>query len=196
MTYDRKDRFYRKAKSEGLRSRAAFKLEDLAGPLLAPGARVVDLGCWPGGWLQVAAARIGPAGRVVGVDVVAPPDLGAANVRTLEADAQDPSTTARIRQELGGPADLLLSDMAPKLTGIRDRDEARSSDLVRTALAAARELLRPGGALVVKIFMNGEYRALVDEIRTSFAEVATRRSEATRKGSAELYVVAKGFRAS
>jgi 23S rRNA (uridine2552-2'-O)-methyltransferase len=192
--YERKDRLYRKAKAQGLRSRAAFKLEDLDRGLLGPGVRVVDLGCWPGGWLQVAARRVGQAGRVVGVDTRAMAPLGLPNVRVVQGDAGDDEAIDEALRELGGPADVVLSDMSPSLSGVRDRDEARASDLVRRALAVAARLLRPGGSFVCKIFMNSEYGELRDSVAGRFQQVSTTRSDATRKGSAELYLVARGFK--
>jgi 23S rRNA (uridine2552-2'-O)-methyltransferase len=194
MTYQRKDSYHRRAKSEGLRSRAAFKLDDLARGLVRPGDRVVDLGCWPGGWLQVASRIVGAGGRVVGVDLVEIPPLGLANVHTLVGDAADPIVREAIRDELGGPADVVLSDMAPKLTGIRDRDQARAEEVADTAIAIARELLRPGGHFVCKVFMGPGFERLVSELRSSFQTSATRRPDASRKGSSELYLVGRGFR--
>lgn len=192
--YERKDAFYHKAKAQGLRSRAAFKLEDLDRRVLRPGDRVVDLGCWPGGWLQVAARRVGESGRVVGVDLRRLDPLRLAAIRTVEGDVADEATLARVAQALEEPADVVLSDLSPKLTGIRERDEARASELVRLAFSVAGRLLRPGGSLVCKTFMNSDYAELLAEARRRFAEVATTRSQATRRGSAELYLIARGFR--
>lgn len=194
MAYDRKDRFYRKAKAEGLRSRAAFKLEDLDRDLLRPGDRVLDLGCWPGGWLQVAARRVGPRGRVIGIDVRPSDPIPSPNVEVLRGEVTDPALLQQAAALLGGPADVVLSDMAPALSGIRDRDEARASELVRAALAVVDRHLRPGGALVCKVFMNSEYPALLAAVRRRFEHVDATRSRATRKGSAELYWIARGFR--
>ena len=191
--YERKDAFYRKAKAQGLRSRAAFKLEDLDRRLLREGDRVLDLGCWPGGWLQVAARRVGSRGQVVGIDRKKLAPIALANVCVLEGDAADEATLEAARQALGGPADIVLSDLSPELSGIRDRDEARASELVRLALAIAEKMLRPGGSLLCKLFMNSEYAAILEELRARFAEVLVTRSQASRKGSAELYVIAKGF---
>jgi 23S rRNA (uridine2552-2'-O)-methyltransferase len=192
--YERRDRLYRKAKAQGLRSRAAFKLEDLDRGLLGPGHRVVDLGCWPGGWLQVVSRRVGAGGRVVGVDARAMAPLPLANVRVVRGDARGDEVIEEAARELDGPADVVLSDMSPSLTGIRDRDEAAASELVRRALAVASRLLRPGGSFVCKIFMNSDYRELRDAVSRRFETVSTTRSDATRKGSAELYIVARGFR--
>jgi len=192
--YQRKDRFYRKAKQLGLRSRAAFKLEDLGRGLIRAGNRVVDLGCWPGGWLQVAAKEVGPSGTVVGVDLRKPEAFSSPNVRFIHGDVADPRVVEAIADALGGPADVVLSDMAPALTGVRDRDDARARELVETALHAARRLLRPGGSFVCKLFMSADYPALRSVIDERFARVDATRAEATRKGSAELYVIARGFR--
>jgi 23S rRNA (uridine2552-2'-O)-methyltransferase len=192
--YERRDHLYRKAKAQGLRSRAAFKLEDLDRGLLGPGHRVIDLGCWPGGWLQVASRRVGAGGRVVGVDARAMAPLALENVRVVHGDVRGDEVIEEAGRELGGPADVVLSDMSPSLTGIRDRDQAAASELVRRALAVASRLLRPGGSLVCKIFMNSDYRELRDAVSRRFETVSTTRSDATRKGSAELYLVARGFR--
>jgi 23S rRNA (uridine2552-2'-O)-methyltransferase len=192
--YQRKDRFYRKAKQLGLRSRAAFKLEDLDRGLIATANRVVDLGCWPGGWLQVASRQVGPSGTVVGVDVRPLDSIGLANVRLIQGDVCEPKVVDDIASALGGQADVVLSDMAPSLTGVRDRDEARASQLVTAALGVAQRLLRPGGTFVCKVFMNAAYADLRDAIGRCFERVSTTRSEATRKGSSELYVIARGFR--
>ncbi len=194
MAYERKDRYYRKAKAEGLRSRAAFKLEDLDRQLLRAGDRVLDLGCWPGGWLQVAAKAVGPKGRVVGIDLKPCDPVGHAHVTVLRGDVTAAADVDRAIAALGGPADVLLSDMAPALTGIRDRDEARSADLVRAALGVAERALRPGGSLLCKVFMSSEHAALLAEARLRFEDVHSTRSQATRKGSAELYWIARGFR--
>jgi 23S rRNA (uridine2552-2'-O)-methyltransferase len=196
--YDRKDAFYRKAKSEGMRSRAAYKLEELQREhrLLKPGQRVVDLGCWPGGWLQVAARLVGAQGRVVGVDLAAiEPPLGLANVVALQGDLADSDTCARILAELGGqPADLLLSDAAPKLTGIRDADRAREEALLEAIEALIPPLLRPGGAMIVKLLEGPEAQAIERRLRARFASASATRPDASRKGTSERYLVLKGLR--
>ena len=194
--YERKDAFYKQAKREGYRSRAAYKLLELNRELhfLKPGDRVVDLGSWPGGWVQVAAALVGQKGQVIGIDVVALDPLPLANVTLLQGDATDPAQQEKIRSLLGGPANVLLSDMAPKLSGIREVDEARSLELCRAALACARVFLRSGGALLLKVFMGPEYKTFLTELRTAFTTVKASRPEAVRKGSAETYVLATGLK--
>ena len=194
MSYERKDRYYRKAKAEGLRSRAAFKLDDLDRHLLCPGDRVLDLGCWPGGWLQVAGSRVGVQGKVVGIDVRPCDPISQAQVTVLQGDVTDPAVLDAAAGMLGGLADVVLSDMAPQLSGVRDRDEARASALVRAALSVVDRMLREGGSFVCKVFMNSDYAPLLAEARARFADVHATRSQATRKGSAELYWLARGFR--
>lgn len=194
--YDRKDAVYRRAKREGFRSRAAIKLDeiDAAFSLLRPGMRVVDLGCWPGGWLQVCADRVGPRGRVVGVDLAETADIARPNVVVLRADVNDPGLADRVRTELGGPADVVLSDLAPKLSGISSTDSARHAALVQRALELARAWLAPGGAFLAKLFMDAEYEGLIRELRNAFASVRAKKLGTTRKGSSELYVCGRGLK--
>ncbi len=194
--YKRKDALYHKAKQAGYRSRAAYKLRELSHDfgLLRPGQRVIDLGAWPGGWLQVAAERVGPRGKVIGIDLVPIDPLKVDNVIVVQGDATDPDQQRRLLVLLGRPADMLLSDMAPKLSGVRERDEARVQELSRAALACATGLLRPGGALLLKAFMDSNHRALLADLRTRFATVRTTKPQATRKSSAETYLIARGLR--
>lgn len=191
--YERKDAAWKRAKEEGYRSRAAYKLLELdeVFGLLRPGQRVVDLGCWPGAWTQVAAKKVGRSGRVVGVDLVPTDDLGLAQVTLVTGDVCEPEVRARVRDALGGPADLVLSDLAPKLSGIAAADEARHALLVEIAIDAAQEWLAPDGALLVKLFMDSEYEGLVRRLRAAFSAVRTRRPPSTRKGSSEIYAVAR-----
>ena len=196
MAYQRKDAFYKKAKAAGYRSRAAYKLleRNRAWRFVRRGDRVIDLGAWPGGWLQVASAAVGPSGRVVGIDLVRPDPLPEANVHLIHGDANDPSRQREMLDVLGGPADVVLSDMAPKLSGVRETDEARAAELSRLALHSCAKLLEPGGTLFLKTFMNAERQAFVAELRAAFEKVQNTRPEATRKGSAEIYVLAGGYR--
>ncbi len=196
VAYDRKDTFYKKAKQEGYRSRAAYKLLELQQEfrIFKPGSRVVDLGSWPGGWVQVAANLVGNTGQVIGIDLVALDPLPSPNVTLLQGDATDPAQQEKILTLLAGPADIVLSDMSPKLSGIRETDDTRAMELCHTALACARKLLHPGGGLLLKVFMGAEYKAFLVELRAAFATVKPTRPEATRKGSAETYVWATGMR--
>jgi 23S rRNA (uridine2552-2'-O)-methyltransferase len=197
--YDRKDAFHQRAKREGFRSRAAYKLQEMerAQRLLSRGARVVDLGCWPGGWLQVAAEAVGPEGRVVGVDLAAlDAPLGLANAFAFQGDFADGRVLEEILERLGGPADVLLSDAAPKLTGVRATDRAREEALLVAIEAALPRLLAPCGTLLVKLLDCPESAGFVKRIRTGFDSARELRPEASRKGSSERYLLAKGYRAS
>ncbi len=193
--YEPRDKFYRKARERGLPSRAAFKIEELIARfrLVRPGARVVDLGCAPGGWLSMLAAAVGPQGRVAGIDLAACP-ASAGNVVTIVGDILDPASVAALAAALGAPADLVTSDLAPKLSGVAERDQARMLELALAALQCARALLRPGGAMVVKLFMGGDFGEAVEAFAREFAQVECARTRASRPGSSELYLVARGFR--
>ena len=194
-TYEPRDKFYRKARAMGLPSRAAFKIEEIIARnrLVGSGARVVDLGCAPGGWLAILVAAAGPRGRVVGVDLaeVKNPPAGAI---AIVGDILDPAVAARVQSKLGGRADLVTSDLAPKLTGIAARDEARSRELIDSALSFAITILKPGAAMVTKLFMGAEFNDVVNSIKRHFANVEVTRTKASRPGSSELYVVAREFR--
>jgi 23S rRNA (uridine2552-2'-O)-methyltransferase len=194
--YTRKDAAYRAAQKEGFRSRAAIKLQEIDGRyrILRPGQRVVDLGAWPGGWLQVAAVAVGPRGLVVGVDLAPIEDLGLANVRTFVGDVADPDVRTLVRDAVGGRADLVLSDLAPKLSGVKVADRERHLALVAVALDYAVELLDDRGRLVIKLFggVEAEATKLLD---SRFGAVHKHRPSATRKGSSELYAIASKPRA-
>jgi len=193
--YDRKDALHQRAKREGYRSRAAYKLLELQRRVrvLRPGFAVVDLGAWPGGWLQVAAEVVGARGRVVGVDVAPIDPLPAPQVVTLRADVADAGLPAELRAALGRPADVVLCDLAAKLSGVAPRDAARAAELGGRALAIAAAVLRPGGSLVLKTFGGTEGEELRTALRAAYASVRMLALGATRKGSAERYLVAVGF---
>ena len=195
--YQRKDSFHRRAKREGFRSRAAYKLAEIDRDhgLLRAGQRVLDLGSWPGGWLQVASRAVGPSGRVVGVDLVAiEPALENANVITLCADFAQPAVAQHLLETLGGPADVLLSDAAPKLTGVRATDRAREEALLEAVEALLPVLLRAGGDLLVKLLESPEAQAIGRRIRRCCERAKTLRPSATRRGSAEFYLLGRGYR--
>jgi 23S rRNA (uridine2552-2'-O)-methyltransferase len=193
--YERKDRFYDRAKAGGYRARSAFKLQELDDRfhLLRVGARVVDLGAWPGGWLQVAAERIGSGGRAVGLDLVAIAPLGLPQVATVQGDIRAADALAAVVRELGGKADVALCDIAPKLSGVRASDESRQADLLASVVGALPGLLAPGGNLLMKVFMNAAYQDTLKLLRGAFGRVVSTRPEATRAGSAELYVYAATY---
>jgi 23S rRNA (uridine2552-2'-O)-methyltransferase len=173
MAYDHHDRYYKKAKQQGYRSRAAYKLLELQERyrFLHPGDSVVDLGAAPGGWLQVAAKIVGANGKIVGVDL----------------QAIEPF------QLLSGPADCVLCDLAPKLSGIRDADMARCFELNQIALSTVVDLLRPGGALLIKSFISEDLHAFTAAMKRYFLNVQRTKPEATRQGSSEFYFVGLGY---
>lgn len=188
------DPFVAEAHRLGYRSRAAFKLIQLDERfhLLAPGRRVVDLGCAPGGWTQIAAARVGQQGKIVGIDLNPTDPVAGATV--FVGDFRDPAMAEHIRAALGGPADLVLSDMAAPATGHAATDHLRIVALAEDAFAFAATILRPGGAFVAKVFQGGTEGTLLAALKRAFAEVRHAKPEASRAESAETYVVAKGFR--
>lgn len=196
--YDRKDALYHRAKREGLRSRAAYKLEELqrAHRVLRAGQRVVDLGAWPGGWMQVAAGLVGPGGRVVGIDVAEiAPFRELANAIAIQGDLTQPGVASRLLDALGRPADVVLSDAAPKLTGVRATDRAREEALLEAIEALVPALLRPGGSLVLKLLEGPEAQQVADRLGRRFAARKATRLRATRQGSSEKYLIARDFRA-
>lgn len=188
------DPYVRKAKAEGWRSRAAFKMLELDEKfsLLKPGSRVVDLGCAPGGWCQVAAKAVGRKGRVIGIDYLAMPAVPGAEV--LEMDFLDDDAPDRLKELLGGDADIVLSDMAAPTTGHKSTDHLRIVALAEAALDFAEDVLAPGGAFVCKVFAGGAEGDLLKRLKQSFTSVKHAKPKASRSDSAEKYVVATGFR--
>lgn len=189
------DRYVRKAKEEGYRSRAAFKLRQLAGQdrLILPGMTVVDLGAAPGGWSQVAAEMTGPKGRVVAVDILAMAPLP--GVEFLQGDFRETETLERLELALGErPVDLVLSDMSPNISGIGMVDQARAAHLAELALQFALERLKPGGSLLVKTFQGEGFAAVRERMRRSFARVLARKPDASRSRSPEMYLLGSDVR--
>jgi len=164
--------------------------------VLRRGDFAVDLGCWPGGWLQCAAAAVGPVGRVVGVDLAAiDPPLELANAVALTGDLESAGLAAELRAALGRDrCDVVLSDAAPKLTGIRDVDRANEERLLEAVERQVGELLRPGGRMLIKILEGPEAQAIDKRLRARFARAKTVTTQATRKGSTERYLFAVDFR--
>jgi 23S rRNA (uridine2552-2'-O)-methyltransferase len=188
------DPYVQAAKAAGWRSRAAFKLTELDAKfrLLKPGGRVVDLGAAPGGWTQVAAKAVGDRGRVVALDLLPMDPVPGATI--LEGDFQDPAAERAVEAALGGRADLVLSDMAPNTTGHAATDHLRIMALAELALDFALRVLAPGGAFVAKVFQGGSEKAFLGTLKQRFAQVRHAKPPASRKDSAELYVVATGFK--
>lgn len=188
------DPYVKRARQDGYRSRAAYKLLEIQerDRILGRGMRVVDLGAAPGGWSQVAAQIVGPTGRVVALDLLPMEPL--AGVTFIQGDFRDEAVLARLRESLGAePLDLVLSDMAPNATGTLAVDQPRAILVAELALGLARETLKPGGTLVVKAFQGEGFDALLNGLRSSYARVASRKPRSSRAESRELYLVSKGF---
>jgi len=189
------DPYVKRAHAEGWRSRAAFKLEEIqrSDRLLRPGMTVVDLGAAPGGWSQYAARLLGGRGRVIALDLLPMPVLP--GVEFLQGDFGEEETLERLRALLAGSqADLVMSDMAPNMSGMADVDHDRSMHLVDLAVEFAAATLRPGGDLLIKVFQGRDFQPLIARLRRSFESVKLRKPKASRARSAELYVLARGYR--
>ncbi|MCC2650165.1 MAG: rRNA methyltransferase [Microvirga sp.] len=188
------DPYVARAKREGYRSRAAYKLLEIDEKyrILKPGQRVVDLGAAPGGWSQIAARVVGAKGKVVGIDLL--PIDPMPGVEFIELDFLDESAPGRLIEMLGGPADVVMSDMAANTTGHKKTDHLRIIGLAEAAIYFAREILAPGGAFIAKVFQGGTENQLLADLKRDFAVVRHVKPAASRADSAELYVMATGFR--
>ncbi len=188
------DPYVAAAKAKGCRSRAAFKMKELDQRfhLLKRGGRVLDLGAAPGGWSQIAAERVGEAGKVVAADILAMEPI--AGVEILQLDMLDEHAPDTIKQVLGGEADLVFSDMAANTTGHRETDHIRTLLLFETALDLAMDVLRPGGAFVGMVFQGGATNEILAKVKKRFSDVKHVKPPASRAESVELYLVALGFK--
>ena len=189
-----RDPYVARAKREGFRSRAAYKLAEIDDKyrLLKSGTRVVDLGAAPGGWSEIAARRVGAGGRVLAIDILDMKPI--AEVEFLKLDFLDAAAPQRLKDLLGGQADLVLSDMAANATGHRQTDHLRIMALAEAAAHFAREVLAPGGCFLCKVLQGGAEAALLAELKRDFASVKHVKPPASRSDSAELYLLARGFR--
>jgi 23S rRNA (uridine2552-2'-O)-methyltransferase len=191
------DPYVARAKREGFRSRAAYKLIEMDDKhrFLKPGGRVIDLGAAPGGWSQIAAKRVGAdtgRGRVVAIDILEM--MPVAGTEVLHLDFLDAQAPDQLKALLGGPADVVLSDMAANATGHRKTDHLKIMALAETAAQFAREVLSPKGTFLCKVLQGGTEGTLLAELKRDFATVRHVKPAASRAGSAELYVLATGFR--
>jgi 23S rRNA (uridine2552-2'-O)-methyltransferase len=187
------DPYVKKAQAEGLRSRAAYKLEEVVARdrLLKPGMTVVDLGAAPGGWSQWVRQALGDTGRVIALDILEMPPL--AGVDFLHGDFREAVVLSQLESMLGGePVDLVLSDMAPNKSGMDAVDQPRVMYLAELAMEFADQHLRPGGALLIKLFHGVGFDDYVRELRRRYSKVAIRKPAASRKRSAEVYALAQG----
>jgi 23S rRNA (uridine2552-2'-O)-methyltransferase len=189
-----KDPYVARAKREGLRSRAAYKLAEIDDKykVLKAGARVVDLGAAPGGWSETAARRAGAKGRVIALDILDLKPLP--GVEFLHLDFLDETVPARLKELLGGRADVVLSDMAANSTGHRQTDHLRIMALAEAAALFAREVLAPGGVFLCKVLQGGTEAGLLAALKRDFESVKHVKPPASRSDSAELYLLARGFR--
>src|SRR5437867_2831151 len=190
----RKDQYRRLAKDQGYRARSAYKLLQLNNSyhIIKKGSKVVDLGCAPGGWLQVVIKAVGQDGKVVGIDLK--PVESIAGTTVLKGSIEDVDMFEKIAGILGGKADVILSDLAPNVSGLWDIDHARQISLSATALGFARQVLRVGGSAVFKVFegdLLNEFRA---DLKTSFGRVLLNKPSASRQESSELYIVCLDFK--
>ncbi len=189
-----KDEYVKSSQSDGYRSRASYKLVELdkKDKLIRSGMQVVDLGAAPGGWSQVAAKKVGDSGRVLASDILEMDPI--AGVTFIQGDFTEESVFETLLAELqGGKADLVISDMAPNMSGISEIDQPQSMYLVELALDMAREVLKPKGDFVAKVFQGEGFDAFMKDCRASFQKVAIRKPDSSRARSREVYVVAKGF---
>lgn len=189
------DVYVRKSQEQGYRSRASFKLLEIQeqDKLIRPGMTVVDLGAAPGGWSQVAATLVGDNGRVIASDILKMDAL--AGVEFLQGDFTEQEVLQRLLKSLGDKAaGLVISDMAPNMSGMKDIDQPRVMHLAELALDLARSVLIPNGSFLVKVFQGEGYEALQRELRASFKTVKVRKPKASRARSSEIYLLAAGFR--
>jgi 23S rRNA (uridine2552-2'-O)-methyltransferase len=191
------DPYVAKAKAQGFRSRAAFKLLEIDDKyrLLKPGMTVVDLGAAPGGWSQIAAKRVGSAdgkGKVVAIDLLEMPEIPGVSFAQLDFLADD--APGKLLAMMGGRADIVMSDMAANTTGHRKTDQLRMVGLVETAAAFAADVLKPGGAFIAKVFQSGADAELVAQLKRDFSSVKHVKPASSRQDSSERYVLATGYR--
>ena len=191
-----RDPWVRKARARGLPARSAFKLEEIVERyrLLRPGQTVLELGSAPGGWTRLAVQAVGPSGRVVGIDRLSMKPVQGAVL--LTADLGDEGVLGRLREALRGPADVVLCDIAPNLTGIRDVDAANQAEMADLSSACAAAVLKPGGAFFVKAFEGEGSRGLRRRLEAEFASVKRLKPAASRDRSSEFYLLAQGFAGS
>jgi 23S rRNA (uridine2552-2'-O)-methyltransferase len=189
------DFYYKEAKREGFRSRSALKLKEIAVRygLIRRGDYVADLGAAPGGWLQVEHEFVGDQGLVVGVDLCIIKPLPFENVRLIKGDISDPAVLEELRRVSGRQVDVVVSDLAPKFSGVHDLDHIRQIALARVALTSASKILKRGGRMVIKVLMGSEFNAFLKDAEKSFTHVKVFKPKASRESSSEIYLICKGF---
>lgn len=197
MAYNPKDYFFHKAKKENFVARSVFKLQEIDTRLkiIFSNQKILDLGAAPGSWSQYASKKVGPKGRVLGIDLQ-PIKITLQNARFIVADMRDINLEQIMKDALiEPPFDVVLSDMAPKTTGVKMQDQMRSLELCELALETAKKYLKKDGTFVAKLFHSNEFEGFRTKLRESFAKVDVLRPESTRKESKEIFLIARGFRA-
>ena len=190
-----KDKYVKRARQEGARSRAIYKLEEIdrRDHLLGPGMTVVDLGAAPGGWAQYVKSRVGDTGRVLALDIL--PMEPIVGVEFIEGDFTEQPVLDLLMQRLQGkPVDLVISDMAPNMSGVPSVDQARSMNLAELALEFSDKSLKPGGSLLIKTFQGAGFNEFYAQLRRRFEKLVTRKPSASRAESKEIYLLGRGFR--
>ncbi|MDR3605993.1 MAG: RlmE family RNA methyltransferase [Oligoflexia bacterium] len=196
MAYNQKDYFFKKAKKENYAARSIFKLQEIDDRfhIIKPGYKILDLGAAPGSWSQYASQKVGAQGRVLGLDLQQI-TIALPNAVFVQADMRDTNLENIMKQHgFVPPFDVVLSDMAPKTTGIRITDQARSMELCELALATAERFLRPRGSFVAKLFHSEEFEVYRDMLRERFGRVEVLRPKSTRKESKEIFFIAMQFK--
>ena len=196
MRERKRDLYYRLAKKHGFRSRAAYKLKQMQKKyrIISRGDVVVDLGAAPGGWMQVAREAVGEKGFVLGVDLREIRPLGYENTATIKADVTEPDTPKKILDAIPRKADVVLSDLAPNVSGIWELDHARQIELAEKALKIAEEVLKPEGNMLIKVFQGEMMEDFIRKLKRRFRHVKLVKPKASRSRSAEIYVLGFGFR--
>ncbi len=193
--YKRKDFYYRKAKEEGYSSRAAYKLLEIVESygIIKRNDRIIDIGCSPGGWSQVALEITGKGGCVIGVDLVEPEGVSQKNFIFIKGDINDPDVRRQVLSALQGKADVVLSDASPKLTGIRERDHTRSLNIIESVFNFVQRSLKEDGNMLIKLIEGPDTKEVFSKIQDRFRFAKIYRPDSTRKSSRENYIIAKGF---
>lgn len=190
----KRDQYRKKAVAQGYRSRAAYKLIQLDDKhhFLRSGVSVVDFGCAPGGWLQVASERVGAKGRVIGVDIAETKPV-ASNVRILRCDVLNPTTSSTTAGLLQLKADVVLSDLAPNISGVWELDHLKQIELTSKVIAMMPEILKPGGLAIVKVFDGENLKEILKTLKSIFTKVTIAKPPASRSQSSELYLICFGY---
>ncbi len=194
--YDRKDHHYLEAKALGVRSRAYFKLKEIDEKfqIISPGMKVIDLGAWPGGWIEYTYEKMGARGFIVGVDIAEIDPFPHENIALLQGDLTDENTIQQAFDLNNGKYDLVLSDMSPKFNGIKESDYARAAAVGELAIYIAIKLLKTGANLIIKVFKSADTDQLINENRKYFQKLVRVQLKSTRKTSNEFYLVGFGFK--